>query len=60
MNADRFVLDSSVAVAWFFPDTESERLYAASVLRMIDEGATAYVPVLFHIEIAYENIFIKI
>lgn len=47
----RFVLDSSVAIAWFFPEGEKERLYAACVLRMIIEsGAKVYVPPLFHIE----------
>ena len=39
---DRFVLDSGVAIAWFFPETEKERLYAASVLRLIAEGARVY------------------
>ena len=45
MSADRpdgFVLDSGVAIAWFFPETEKERLYAASVLRLIAEGARVY------------------
>lgn len=39
MSAERFVLDSGVAIAWFFPETEKERLYAASVLRLIADGA---------------------
>ena len=46
------MLDSGVAIAWFFSETESERLYAAGVLRLIADGATAYVPELFHIEVA--------
>lgn len=48
---DRFVLDSGVAIAWFFPETEKERLYAASVLRLIAEGARVYVPMQFHVEL---------
>ncbi|TRZ55819.1 MAG: hypothetical protein D4S02_17045 [Rhodocyclaceae bacterium] len=52
MSADRFVLDSGVAIAWFFPETEKERLYAASVLRLIADGARAHVPLQFHIELA--------
>jgi predicted nucleic acid-binding protein len=49
----RFVLDSSVAIAWFFPESESERLYAAAVNRLIRDGeATALVPELFHAEVA--------
>lgn len=50
--SSKFVLDSGVAIAWFFPDGEAEQLYAASVLRLIyDSGAVACVPPLFHVEV---------
>ena len=52
MNADRLVLDTSVAIAWFFSEAESQNFYAASVLRLIDDGAKPFVPALFHIEVA--------
>lgn len=48
----RFVLDSGVAIAWFFKENEQDRLYAASVLRLIEEGAQAHVPAQFHVEVA--------
>lgn len=47
-----FVLDSSVAIAWFFPESENERLYAASVSRLIRDGESVpVVPALFHVEL---------
>lgn len=52
MTPHKFVLDSGVAIAWFFPETDEERAYAAAVLRLIMEGATAYVPQHFHVEVA--------
>jgi predicted nucleic acid-binding protein len=53
MTEKRFVFDSSVAIAWVFPSAESERLYAAAVVRMITEGGwVPMVPELFHIEVA--------
>lgn len=53
MTGKRFVLDSSIAIAWFFPEAEAGRLYAAAVNRMLRDGEfTALVPELFHTEVA--------
>ena len=45
----RFVLDCSVAIAWFFADEADP--YVDSVAKSLKE-ATAVVPALFHLEIA--------
>lgn len=53
MSDGRFVLDSGVAIEWFSPGREEDRLYAAGILRLMREsGALAFVPSHFHLEIA--------
>jgi predicted nucleic acid-binding protein len=48
----RFVLDASVALAWFAPEEEEERRYAQAVLDFIgSESALCVVPALFHLEL---------
>lgn len=48
-----FVLDASVAIAWFFADTEKNQAYARSVLRyIIEQDAIIVVPEHFHMEVA--------
>lgn len=48
----QFVLDASVALAWFFPDSTKNHAYAFSVFDYIrSEGAIAVVPDLFHYEV---------
>lgn len=53
MIGERFVLDASVAISWFFPDTPENHRYAAAVLDAIrEEAPTIVVPDLFHCEVA--------
>lgn len=50
---DGIVIDSSIAIAWFFPTSDKEKLYAASVLRhIVENGINVYIPQHFHIEVA--------
>jgi predicted nucleic acid-binding protein len=51
--AERFVLDASVALAWFLRDTEPATRYAAGVAELLArEDAICVVPAIFHIEVA--------
>lgn len=50
--ADRFVLDASVALAWFFPDSADSTGYAISVAELIAKtAAVCVVPHMFNVEI---------
>ena len=51
----RFVLDASLAAAWFIPDPETA--YALSVRSKLTAGLTAVVPSIWAIEMA--NTFVK-
>jgi predicted nucleic acid-binding protein len=51
--AERFVLDASVALAWFLRDTPAATRYAAAVaILLAQEDAVCVVPAIFHIEVA--------
>lgn len=51
--AERFVLDASVALAWFLHETEGATRYAAGVARLLaQEDVVCVVPAIFHIEVA--------
>jgi len=51
--AERFVLDASVALAWFLRETEPATRYAAAVLASLaEEDAVCVVPAIFHVEVA--------
>ena len=51
----RFILDASLAVAWFIPDPETP--YALSVRSRLAAGSTAVVPSIWTVEVA--NAFVK-
>jgi predicted nucleic acid-binding protein len=51
----RFVLDASLAAAWFIPDPETD--YALSVRSRLNAGLIAVVPSIWAIEMA--NMFVK-
>jgi predicted nucleic acid-binding protein len=36
---ERFVVDASVAIAWFFPEEERERAFASAVLDLVGDQA---------------------
>jgi predicted nucleic acid-binding protein len=46
------VLDASVALAWWLPETETNRRYALAVARARLEGAVFHAPFIFETEIA--------
>lgn len=51
--AECFVLDASVALAWFLRDTPAATRYAAAVAGLLaQEDAICVVPAIFHIEVA--------
>jgi predicted nucleic acid-binding protein len=51
--AERFVLDASVALAWFLRDTPAATRYAAAVAGLLaEEDAVCIVPAISHIEVA--------
>jgi predicted nucleic acid-binding protein len=51
--AERFVLDASVALAWFLRETPAATRYAAAVAALLaQEDVVCVVPAIFHIEVA--------
>lgn len=48
---ERFVLDASVALAWFLDESPANRRYAGFILERVNAGAEVFVPEHWHYEV---------
>lgn len=49
--SERFVLDASVALAWFLDESSANKRYASDILDRINAGAEVLVPEHWHYEV---------